>query len=401
MTKSGKEAAQRTISPADTCEADGVVRLPGLPRHRQIYQELLSEIRMGVYKPGDRLPSEAMLGERFDASRITVAKAIQQLQNDKLVSRIAGSGTYVEAPARTDAFQFGLLIPELGSTEIFEPICQGMMKSPLAKAHSLIWGHTAADELPAADELHRAEAAQVLCQQYISQKVSGVFFAPVEYRRPNDRTNREIVAALSRAKIPVVLLDRCFEKYPERAPFDLIGIDNHRAGYVVTRHLLKAGATRIVFAARPNSASTVDARQAGCREALHAHGKSAVKVGVYRGDFSDPSFVRKIMTDVSPNAFVCANDVTAANLMRTLLELEIPVPQQVRIVGIDDVSYAKFLPVPLTTLHQNCAAMGAVALSTMLDRLQFPSTPAREILLPCELIVRESCGVHLPPKQSS
>jgi DNA-binding LacI/PurR family transcriptional regulator len=395
MTKSSKEAADTKLPSRDAYEGNGGVPLPDLPRHRQIYQELLSEIRTGVYKPGDRLPSEAMLGERFDASRITVAKAIQQLQNEKLVSRIAGSGTYVEAPARAEAFQFGLLIPELGSTEIFEPICQGMMKSPLAKAHSLIWGHTAADEP------HRAEAAQDLCQQYISQKVSGVFFAPIEYQRPNDSTNREIVAALSRAKIPVVLLDRCYEKYPERAPFDLIGIDNHRAGYIVTRHLLNAGATRIVFAARPNSASTVDARRAGCREALLAHGKSAVKVGVYRGDFSDSSFVRKIMADVSPDAFVCANDVTAANLMRTLLGLEIPVPQQVRIVGIDDVSYAKFLPVPLTTLHQNCAAMGAVALSTMLDRLQSPSTPPREILLPCELIVRESCGIHLPPKPSS
>jgi DNA-binding LacI/PurR family transcriptional regulator len=359
-----------------------------LPRHRQIYQELLHEIQTGVYKPGDRLPSEAALGERFGTSRITVAKAIQQLQRQSLVSRIAGSGTYVDAPVKVAAFQFGLLIPELGSTEIFEPICQGMMKSPLARTHSLIWGHFAADEA------HRAEAAEQLCQQYISQKVSGVFFAPIEYRGARDHANRDIVSALRRANIPIVLLDRCFEKYPDRAPYDLIGIDNHRAGYVMTRHLLQAGANRIAFAARPNSASTVDARIAGYREALLAHEKQLMMSNVFRGDFSSPEFVARILAESDPDAFVCANDVTAATLMLTLGKLGVSVPSQVKLVGIDDVTYAKYLPVPLTTLHQNCHEMGAVALSTMLDRLQSPEIPPREILLPCQLVVRESCGMH-------
>jgi GntR family transcriptional regulator, arabinose operon transcriptional repressor len=392
-----KREREKTASaePPSSREVDhhdnGAARLE-LPRHRQIYQELLREIQNGTYQPGDRLPSEAVLGKRFDASRITVAKAIQQLQNEKLVSRISGSGTYVETPQLTQAFQFGLLIPELGSTEIFEPICRGMMRSPLAKSHSLIWGHSASSE---AD---RTEAAMQLCRQYISQKVAGVFFAPIEYAGDRDRTNRDIVAALHNAGIPIVLLDRSFEKYPDRGPYDLVGIDNHRAGYVMSRHLVTVGATRIAFAARPDSASTVTARIAGYREALFAYSKQVTKVGAYRGDFSDLAFVQKILTDASPDAFVCANDVTAATVMQTLLKLGVRVPEQVRITGIDDVSYAKFLPVPLTTLHQNCAEMGSVALSTMLDRLQSPSATPREILLPCELIVRESCGVHLTRK---
>lgn len=363
-----------------------------LPKHRQIYQELLREIRNGTYQPGDRLPSEILLCERFDASRITVAKAIQQLQSEKLVSRISGSGTYVEAPVQTQAFQFGLLIPELGSTEIFEPICRGMMRSPLAKSHSLIWGHSESNLE------QRAEAAMQLCQQYISQRVTGAFFAPIEYVGDRDRTNREIVAAFERAKIPIVLLDRCYEKYPDRAPYDLVGINNHRAGYTMTRHLLHVGATRIVFAARPDSASTVTARIAGYHEALQAHAHEHFSPSVYRGNFADTTFIEAMLKEASPDAIVCANDVTAATVMQSLLKLGVTVPDEVRIVGIDDVGYAKFLPVPLTTLHQNCTEMGAVALSTMLERVQFPSTPPREILVPCELIVRESCGIHLPRK---
>jgi DNA-binding LacI/PurR family transcriptional regulator len=361
-----------------------------LPMHRKIYRELLREIQNGTYRPGDRLPSEALLCERFDASRITVAKAIQQLQNEHLVNRISGSGTYVEQPTKTDAFQFGLLIPELGTTEIFEPICRGMMNSPLAKSHSLIWGHSSADETD------RSKAAMQLCQQYISQGVAGVFFAPIEYAPESDHTNSDIVAALERANIPIVLLDRCFRPYPDRAPYDLIGIDNHRAGYIMTRHLLNSGASRIIFVARPNSASTVDARLAGYREALRAYGQEAPNGdGAYFGNFNDLALVQAMLKESSADAIVCANDVTAAIVMRTLLKLGISIPEEVKIVGIDDVSYSKYLPIPLTTLHQNCDAMGAVALSAMLDRLQSPSTPPREILLSCELVVRESCGANL------
>src|SRR3984893_16929373 len=74
-----------------------------MPRHRAIYEQLLAEIQSGVYKPGDRLPSEAILCERFEASRITVAKAFQSLQRDHLVVRRPGSGTYVEQPAQQNS----------------------------------------------------------------------------------------------------------------------------------------------------------------------------------------------------------------------------------------------------------------------------------------------------------
>jgi DNA-binding LacI/PurR family transcriptional regulator len=93
-----------------------------------------------------------------------------------------------------------------------------------------------------------------------------------------------------------------------------------------------------------------------------------------------------------PDGIVCANDVTAARLMRTLVALGVKVPDEVRMVGIDDVSYAKFLPTPLTTLRQNTTEIGAVAMDTMLERLRQPDSPVRDVLVRCELVVRESCG---------
>jgi GntR family transcriptional regulator of arabinose operon len=357
------------------------------PRHRAIYEELLRELQNGVYQPGDRMPSEAALCERFDASRITVGKAFQALQQEGLVVRRAGSGTYVEKPAQAvGSMQFGLLIPELGMTEIFEPICHGMMRSPIARTHSLTWGHSTGEET------EREAAAEQLCQQYIAQRVAGVFFAPMEYSRTKDQANRRILSMLQGAGIPVVLLDRCVERFPDRSNCDLVGIDNHRAGNLLTRHLLEMGAQRIIFAARAYSASTVEQRVAGYREALYA-GKAKCKPQVVVGDFEDVGYVRAMLERERPDAIVCSNDVTAARLMQTMIGLGVKIPEDVRLVGVDDVRYAKFLPVKLTTIRQDCGEIGAVAMSTMLERIERPGHPVRDVLVRCELVVRASSGV--------
>jgi GntR family transcriptional regulator of arabinose operon len=359
------------------------------PRYRQIHEELHAAIQDGSLRPGDRLPSEAELGKRYNASRITVAKAVNELQLQGLVTRQPGSGTHVLAPASSMGHVFGLLIPELGRSEIFEPICQGMMQSPLSKPHSLLWGHS----MPGGAE--QEQDAEQLCHQYVAQKVSGVFFAPLELTPAKDAVNKRIVAALDRARIGMVLLDRCYAPYPTRSKYDLVGIDNRRAGFLITQHLLVHGAKRIAFVAMPLSASTVAARIAGYREALLAYGIGLQKDMVCFGDPDDPDFIQKVLTEYGPDAIVGANDFTAARVMKELEKLGIRVPEDIRIVGIDDVKYARLLPVPLTTQHQNCADIGAVAMMTMLQRLENPDLPTRDVLLQTHTVVRRSCGAHL------
>jgi GntR family transcriptional regulator of arabinose operon len=355
------------------------------PMHRVIYDALLAEIQQGQYRSGDRLPSELELCKQFKSSRITVAKAINSLQHEGLVVRRAGSGSYVQLSPQVTSHQFGLLIPELGSTEIFEPICQGIMQSPQAKSHSLIWGYTSHKTCS------KEEAALSLCRQFIDQKVSGVFFAPLEFVDEKDSINHQLVAELRQAGIPIVLLDRCYYTYPMRSNLDRVGIDNHRASFVVTQHLWNQGARRIVFVARRRSASTIVDRVSGYQFALGECGSQFTARAVF-GDVEDLEFVRDLVEEVDPDGVVCGNDLTAARLMRALIGLGVRVPEQIRLVSFDDVSYAKFLPVPLTTIHQNCPQMGELAMELMLDRIKHPHRPGVDLLVPFELVVRESCG---------
>jgi GntR family transcriptional regulator of arabinose operon len=355
------------------------------PKYQQVYRDLEREIVAGRWKNGDRLPSEAELVRQYGASRITVGRAVRDLQRAGLVERRAGSGTFVRTPAARGGLSFGLLIPDFGETEIFEPICQGMMSSPLAREHALVWGSVPGESGSKEDR------ALELCRQYVDRKVSGVFFAPLELTPAKDAVNARIAQALDDARIPVVLLDRTVVPYPRRGHHDLVGIDNRRAGYLVTEHLLRLGARRVGFVGIGNAAATVDAREAGYREALHAGNASYDAARVRRLDPADASEVRALMA-AKPDAVVCANDWTAARLMRTLIELGHAVPDEVRLVGIDDVDYAGLLPVPLTTLRQPTRQIGAAALAAMLDRVAGAELPTRDILLHGTLIVRRSCG---------
>lgn len=222
-----------------------------------------------------------------------------------------------------------------------------------------------------------------------------MFFAPVELTADKDDINERIARALDEAGIPVVLLDRTVVPYPERKVHDLVGIDNRRAGYRVTEHVLRLGARRIAFAAVEHAASTVAAREAGYREALHAWGAPVSGELVQRLDPTSAAGVRRLMA-ATPDAVVCANDWTAARLMHSVLELGYTVPGDLRLVGIDDMPYATLLPVPLTTLRQPTRDIGATAFAVMLDRVVRPDGPVRDILLQGELIVRRSCGAPRP-----
>ncbi len=384
------------------------------PKHRQVFEHLRAAILAGRYRPGQRVPSEAALVRRFGVSRPTVGRALRDLQSAGLLERRAGSGSYARDPHGLRGRLFGLLIPGLGNTEIFEPICAEIARQAEAHRFNLLWGHS-----PPEDAGDKNRLAEDLCRQYVAERVVGVFFAPVELVPGMDIVDARIAAALDEAGIAVVLLDRDLDAFPRRSKFDLVGIDNRRAGYRITEHLLNQGCRHVEFVCRPLSAPTVDQRIAGWREALAARGIRSRADWLRRGDPADASFVRGLVGGchtaspaarrrraptprrVSANngssrshaeAFVCANDITAANLMRRLLDLGLHIPGDVRVVGIDDVKYSKPLSVPLTTMHQPCRELGAAAVRAMMERIAHREMPARDISIDCRLVVRASCG---------
>ena len=362
---------------------------PVAAKHRHVFEVVHNRIQSGDYRPGDRIPSEANLIEEFGVSRPTVARALQELQRRGLVHRRRGAGTYV-ARASTSEKHFGLLIPGLGATEVFEPICAEVARVAQKDGHSLVWGAAQAADGHDVDGVEKAAIAWDLCQRFIRDRVGGVFFAPLELIPNRDFINRRIVSALDDARLPVVLLDRDYVKYPGRSNHDLVGINNRRVGHTITDHLFEVGCKRLVFILRPGSTSATHARSAGFAEAFITRRTPFDIDLIHECDPCDAGYIQKLLDDFTPDGIVCANDVTAGHLLHTLDELGVRVPNDVMIGGIDDVKYAELLRVPLTTVRQPFAEIGDAAYHAMLDRIERPQAAPRHITLGCELIVRDS-----------
>jgi GntR family transcriptional regulator of arabinose operon len=357
------------------------------PKYRQVYEALLHQILSGRVPVGGRLPSEAELVLQFGASRITVARALRELQLAGLVDRRVGSGSYVRPrAARTGSPTFGVLMPDFGDVEIFDAVVRGLMTTSGQTPHALLCGSAGAGGG------NREVAARQLCRQYVERHVDGVFFAPLEHL-PNRLTiNRLIAETLEAAHIPLVLVDRSIEPYPHRGRHDLIALDNRRAGALVTSHLTSLGCRRLAFVGLPDAATSVDTRAVGFRDAIAEAGLEPIDGQVWREDPADRPRIAELLGKMRPEGIVCATDRTAAVLMQTLLAAGIRIPHDVRLVGIDDVSYAGLLPVPLTTLRQPSGDIGLAAVAALQERCAHPDLPPRDILLHGTLVVRQSCG---------
>jgi GntR family transcriptional regulator, arabinose operon transcriptional repressor len=368
---------------------------PRPPKYQQVFKSIEEDILAGRYSPGQKLPSETALLEQFETSRITVVRALRELQHKGLVQRRAGSGTYVaDITATKTNLLFGSLIPDLEDAEIFGPICQGIAEYLQSHKHALLWGNIA----PGPEE--KETQTLKLCRQFIAQRVPGVFFAPLDLTATNDRTNHAVVSLLEKAGIPIVLLDRGFLPYPERSSHDLVSIDHRYAGYLATNQLLKLGCRRIAFVASRHASQTTESRVAGYRDTLFRAGLPFESSLLKALGSDDSHEIAQLMESQKPDAIVCVNDHTAGQVMQSLIGLNYQIPQDVKIVGFDDVQYANLLPVPLTTIHQPCHDIGVAAAAAMLERLSSPNIPAREILLDCRLVVRDSCGARAFGDQS-
>jgi GntR family transcriptional regulator, arabinose operon transcriptional repressor len=367
-----------------------MVRLMGTLKYRQLFEELKTDIICGRYRHGQKLPSEAGLIKRTGMSRITVIRALRELQQAGLIERVAGSGTFARGAAslETRAFLFGLLIPELGTTEIFAPICRAIASAPAAKPHALLWGNAGAAST--------AKQALSLLEQFISRPVDGVFFAPLEFGAGADQINHRILRRLRKAQIATVLLDRRVARLSSRDRADITGINHRHAAYLTTEHLLKTGCRKLCFVTSASTSSSVADRQAGFQQAITDSGCKAGSAAHFDVETESMAF-RHWLRLGKPLGIVCINDQVAGRVLYLAMHWKLRVPEDLRLTGIDDVGYASFLPVPLTTVKQPIEQIGQTALQLMLERIHSPNRPTREVLLDGELIVRESSQLHSVP----
>ena len=359
----------------------------GIPKYLSVLETIKEEIVKGKYDHAQRFPSEWQLTRRFGVSRPTVSRALHELEMKGVLKRRKGSGSVINPSFRANNQFLGMLIPDYTVGEFFPPICSAFAAECFSRGYTLLYGTPTAD-----DAQKRLDETLALTDKYIGQEVAGVIFEPAELTPECQPLNHEILSRLDKSGIRVVLIDRDVAMPPERSAHDLIGIDNVAAGNRIAKHILDQGARRVCFLAKKDAAPyTTELRIAGVNR---AHAEAGLKWDSKLNVVCDPADtdqVNKIFSQKNaPDAVICSNDITAATLLKTLSHLKIRVPGDVMLAGFDDLNYARLMDPALTTIHQPCADIGRTACRTLIDRINNPDSPPRQILLDAPLVVRES-----------
>lgn len=269
-----------------------------------------------------------------------------------------------------------MLIPEsltkLFSDQFFAILLQGAVHACNARGYQMVLALF--DDPRRQEELYR----QLLQNSYVEGAV--VASAP-----PDD----PVIQALQEDGIPAVAVGK-------QPGLPYVDVNNYGGARMATEHLLSLGYRRIATITGPVGHLHVQDRLAGYRDALKAHGIPYEEELVAEGGFTEVGAMAAVtkLLPLRPEAFFVQSDTMAAGVMRALRSHGLRVPEDVAVVGFDDIPLAAVLDPPLTTVRQPIRLLGFMAVELLVDLLDGHRSGLREnTVLPVELVVRSSCGV--------
>jgi LacI family transcriptional regulator len=213
-------------------------------------------------------------------------------------------------------------------------------------------------------------------------------------------TDDSFVAGLLDEHFPFVLIGR----KPERTDIITIDADNAHGASMAAQHLAQMGYTRIATITGPANMLAAMDRREGFLCGLQAMGMAAPAAYIQEGDWSEGSgkqaMERLLRATPPPEAVFVASDSMAIGALKAIRAAGLSVPEDIALVGFDDIPLAAIAEPPLTTVHQPIDQLGFLAASTLIDLLETAlakedDAGVHHIVLPTELVVRASCGQAL------
>lgn len=198
------------------------------------------------------------------------------------------------------------------------------------------------------------------------------------------------IDALLKGTIPSVVVGRP-QHHPEASYVD---VDNITGAYNAVMHLLQIGRKRVVTITGNMGTTAGLDREEGYRRALRKRGIPVEEDLIAHGDFTEISgyYGMQRLLPHEPDAVFVGSDTMAMGAIRAIKQANLSVPEDIAIVGYDDLPPARMTSPPLTTIHQPIHRVGVKAVEILLDIIQNGKEPPRRIIFDTKLIVRESCG---------
>ncbi len=198
-----------------------------------------------------------------------------------------------------------------------------------------------------------------------------------------------LIACLYESKRPFITIGR----HPTNDQINYVDVDNRVGAYQGVSHILRTGRRRVGVINGPSNTIASQDRYQGYLDALRERGVPLIPELVAEGEFSDTTgyLAMKRLLPYKPDAVFAASDAMAFAAMRAIHEAGLRIPEDIAMVGFDDIPAATNSNPPLTTVRQPIQRTGSIAAEVLIDMIEHPGPLPRRIVLPTELIIRSSC----------
>ena len=226
-----------------------------------------------------------------------------------------------------------------------------------------------------------------------SRSVDGVVLSTVTIDDPNVRTFIE-------DGFPLVFVNRFVVDNRLANKTDYVSLDNYACGYQGIEHLYRLGHDRIALITGPMNKSTAFMRTNGAMQAMKDYGlvkdqKLVVDCGFFRKN-AFKATKRLLGMKTYPKAFCCQDDNMAIGIREAVLDLNLRIPEDVALMGINDIQVSSLTGIDLTTISQDTYQMGSTGAGILINKIErIGSTLVNQVIMKSELIIRKSCGYYL------
>lgn len=355
---------------------------------QQIREQLIWAISSGALQAGDALPPVREMAATLGVNLHTVRGAYRALAADGLVEVRQGLRTRVTTfdprrlwPAESAARSHlvGLVLPTLANP-FYAELVEGAQESARRSGTLLVVATTHDDQAQALRSIAQLAARGVDGVVAVSTEISQLLAGPEGDVRGDRR-------------LPLVVVDR------PGSPGHVVEVDLEEVGHLATRHLVDHGHRAIGLVTVDAPVSNALPLETGYRRALDeaglapGHAPVARAGGWARAD-GDAAAARLLSGADRPTALVCISDLLAIGALDAARRVGLRVPDDVALVGVDDIPLLDAVDPPLTSVALPARAMGSEAMTTLDHIWAGEARTPRRVVLRARLVIRESCGQH-------
>jgi GntR family transcriptional regulator of arabinose operon len=381
-----------------------------LPKYYQLKQSIIQQIENKQLE--HQVPSEKELVSLYQVGRMTVRRVINELVSEGYLYTIQGKGTFVKPedqrhhhdPLQVQMKQINIFVPTIEEIGVGPTLIHVIEKVAFENGYQAVVSNTE----------NNLTKLETYVRHIIENNVpAGFIFIPLK-SGPGDSLNLDFINRVQAHNLPIVVVDSLpyyeesnLDKFfmqpilDKCAGLDYVVTDHEKGGYLVTSHLIELGHKKIAYIGGSWSQSALS-RSNGYRRALIDNNLVFEPNLIYRDDglyswLETKEFIGYLhmLKENKVTAIFAEHDLIATHILAGLQKAGIKVPDEMSLVGYDDMDYTEHLSVPLTTVRQPVHEEGRIAAEILIDKLENKNKQPKQVVLPVELVIRKSTAINV------